>query len=157
MQKKYSWTRPFAVPAQIAGEIIEALPVRTPEALIAAARDKDSPLHACFEWNDSEAAKSFRRIQAGTMINSLNVEIVSVDRKPRAIRAFIRAVDRVAYVNVGTATDIELSREERRCVRAMRAFKERYNALRLAHGVIGEIELVQQQVARRSKKKARAA
>jgi hypothetical protein len=157
MKKKYSWTRNYGVPAQIAGEIIDSLPSKSPDELLRSARELDSPLHNCFEWNNTNAARAYRRIQAGTMINSLHVEIYGSDEKPRVVKAFIRSVDRVSYIDVQAASDKELTREERRCYRAMKSFEERYNALQLAHGVIAEIHLVRQTVARRSRKKARAA
>lgn len=39
-----------------------------PRDVVTAARNEDSPLHACFEWNDGDAAESWRLHQARQLI-----------------------------------------------------------------------------------------
>jgi hypothetical protein len=46
----------------------------TPEALVDAARDKESPLHEYFEWDDATAAHQYRLEQARRMIRACHVK-----------------------------------------------------------------------------------
>lgn len=40
-------------------------------AVIADAEDRSSPLHKYFEWNDTDAARKYRKIQVGVLMNRL--------------------------------------------------------------------------------------
>ena len=44
-----------------------------PQAVVDAARPKTSPLHNVFTWNDTEAAKRYRLIQAQKLIRSFTI------------------------------------------------------------------------------------
>lgn len=46
-----------------------------PQAVVDAARDRDSPLHGAFCWNDTEAAKRYRILQAQQLIRSFRVTV----------------------------------------------------------------------------------
>lgn len=46
-----------------------------PQAVVDAARPKDSPLHGAFEWNNGRAAEKYRLIQAQYLIRSFRVTI----------------------------------------------------------------------------------
>jgi hypothetical protein len=63
----------------------------TPELVVKAARSKRSPLHGQFTWDDSEAAKAYRLVQAAWLIRTVKVRVI-VDEKPAEARAFIRVV-----------------------------------------------------------------
>lgn len=52
--------------------------------VVEVARDKKNPLHSRFEWNDTAAAEQYRLYQARILINSIEVEIVSLPQEPRA-------------------------------------------------------------------------
>jgi hypothetical protein len=66
----------------------------TPELLVAEAADPEHPLHARFEWDDSEAARLYRQVQAGRIIRSVKVEIVQrPDQAPVYVRAFLSRND----------------------------------------------------------------
>ena len=49
----------------------------TPDLVVRAARAESSPLHQCFEWDDSAAAQAWREEQARTLIRSIRVEITT--------------------------------------------------------------------------------
>jgi hypothetical protein len=61
-----------------------------PEAVVDAARPKDSPLHDQFDWNNSEAAQKWRLHQARNLIR-VTVEWLNVPGKdePVEIRPFV--------------------------------------------------------------------
>jgi hypothetical protein len=64
----------------------------TPEALVQAAADENSPLHGYFEWNDTDAAAKYRLMQARTLIRSCSV-IVKIESRKVPIPMYIRDPD----------------------------------------------------------------
>jgi hypothetical protein len=48
-----------------------------PDDVIERARPEDSPLHSHFEWNDGEAARQYRRVQAARLIRTVKLEIIT--------------------------------------------------------------------------------
>lgn len=48
--------------------------VLTCEAVLEAARPKNSPLHGYFTWDDSRAAERYRLIEAGKLIATVRIE-----------------------------------------------------------------------------------
>ncbi|GAG28327.1 unnamed protein product [marine sediment metagenome] len=93
----YKWKRnPKNAPnAQDAGECIEAIKKRrggiTPQLLVIEANKKRSPLHDCFEWDDSKAAGEYRIVQAREILRFLVIVIEpeTETEETRYIRAFI--------------------------------------------------------------------
>ena len=66
------------------------------------ARDKTSPLHAYFEWDDSAAAESFRISQAAALIRRVRVEVITTpDAQPIKVRAFVARRDLPAIAQTG--------------------------------------------------------
>lgn len=80
---EYRW-RVGGIP--VAAEVVAAeiqriqrqLGAITPEAVLAAASEADSPLHAAFTWDDTEAAIRYRDVQARYLLRHL----VVVYRRP---------------------------------------------------------------------------
>ena len=66
------------IPAQAVGEELESIRVRDgglkTDAVVDAARPDTAVLHPAFEWDDFNAAESFRKIQARTLIRQVRVE-----------------------------------------------------------------------------------
>jgi hypothetical protein len=143
----YSWSRRYPVDAQVAGEIIQK--AKTAEALLEGASITSSPLHACFNWDDTVAANEYRLIQARVMINSIRVEVVNGDAKPHHVVAFIASADRVGYIQTLEADDESLSAAELRCWQQMKAFRERWKSLQFARGVVEQIQEVERRVSRK--------
>jgi hypothetical protein len=154
MKQTYSWSRSYGVEAQVFGEIYYNLPERTPEKLLAAAKEKKSPIHSLFNWDDKTAAHEYRLVQARCMVNSLNVEIVSIEGKNDRVQAFIHSSDRGSHVAVFEASNQELDDAEQKCIREMNTFKHRWKSLQLARNVISAINEANQQTSRRRKKAA---
>lgn len=61
----------------------------TPEAVVAFAENPSTALHSCFEWDDSEAAKKYRLVQAAEVIRVTVTLIEAPDGTPTRIRAFV--------------------------------------------------------------------
>jgi len=55
--------------------------------VLQAAQDEDNILHRHFEWDDTEAAKQFRREQARSLIQRCKITVL--DSTPTHVRAFI--------------------------------------------------------------------
>lgn len=50
--------------------------VITPRAVVDDARNSDSPLHECFDWNDEIAGDKWRLVQARRLIRSVTIKTV---------------------------------------------------------------------------------
>lgn len=60
-----------------------------PDSLVAAASAASHPLHGHFEWNDTEAARKYRRVQAQSLIRSIHLT-VTIENLPLVIPAYVR-------------------------------------------------------------------
>lgn len=59
----------------------------TPEAVVNAAKDKNNPLHVCFDWNNKQAGERWRKHQARQLIGSIIVEIKI--NEPHDVRSYV--------------------------------------------------------------------
>lgn len=69
----------------------EASGVLTVDAVLEAASNPDSPLHEHFEWADDKAADNWRRVQARTLIQRVNITITG--NSSQVVRAFVSLPD----------------------------------------------------------------
>lgn len=63
----------------------------TPELVVAEARRKTSPLHSYFEWDDAKAANLYRLKQAGEILRSITVTLVTRKGEKQEAEQPIRA------------------------------------------------------------------
>lgn len=62
----------------------------TPTIVVTVAADPTHPLHERFVWDDSEAARRYRLVQASGLIRSVSVIVERQDDKPPVrVRAFV--------------------------------------------------------------------
>ena len=62
----------------------------TPSIVVTVAADPTHPLHERFVWDDSEAARRYRLVQASGLIRSVSVVVEREDDKPPVrVRAFV--------------------------------------------------------------------
>ena len=62
----------------------------TPTIVVTVAADPAHPLHERFVWDDSEAARRYRLVQASGLIRSVSVVVERQDDKPPVrVRAFV--------------------------------------------------------------------
>ena len=66
--------------------------VITPDIVLKEAKKKSSPLHIYFEWDDTEAGKRYRIIQAGNLIRSVRVTYDKNEEVSFKVRAFVNVV-----------------------------------------------------------------
>lgn len=134
----YKWRTSFpshGVDAQVAGERLEEIRQRkalTAKAIVDDARPEESPLHPCFDWDDSSAAEKWREQQASALIREIVVTMETTHSK-RDVRAFVS-------VNVNnspqyTSIEAALSREDLRqqvldaAVREIDGWRRKYRDL----------------------------
>jgi len=150
------------VSPQVVGEELEKVREQGggmifPRAVIDHARPSDSPLHSCFEWNDTEAAEKFRIVQARGVIKS--VEIVEIQGKPLPSpivanvsvtrRAVVPGDPRIRYYE---STPLALQDPELRdqvlqkALRELESWRERYDAFTEFSLVFGSIEAIQKKI-----------
>jgi hypothetical protein len=75
----------------------------TPERVVEAAAAEDSPLHACFEWDDAKAAAAYRLDQARALIRSVEWVTVIEERQvqvPYFVRDPSKDRDQQGYVTL---------------------------------------------------------
>ena len=87
----------------------------TPDLVLETARDPTSPLHQCFEWDDTVAAHRYRVDQARYLITSHRVEVI-YGKVTLACPSYIRdpamPVHEQGYLNIfRLRTDEELAHE----------------------------------------------
>lgn len=118
-------------------EIYRQKGVLTPELVVEEAADATSPLHGEFEWDDSIAAKGFRKQQAARLIRSVRV-VYAVDpetAKDKQIRAFVSIRPEGTPSNVYKPTEEVLADPLQRQMllqqfrRDWASFKNRYQML----------------------------
>jgi hypothetical protein len=134
---------------QIIGEHLEtlrehhggALPT---EAVVEDAQHDNSPLHALFEWDDTEAARQHRLSQARTIIGAV---VVKFEEAPEAqpIRAFVnvRQDDRKqVYTSVSAALEDPVLRAQvlNDALKELRRLQQKYADLEELAGVFGAID-----------------
>ena len=61
--------------------------------IVAAAQDSNSELHKCFEWDDTEAARKYRIIQAGNLVRNLVIVESKEKSEPQQIRVMYTSQD----------------------------------------------------------------
>lgn len=149
---QYQWREGARVPApaQVVGERLEAIRAAhdgdlTPDAVVDDARAADSPLHPCFEWNDSAAAEEWRREQAKYLIRHIEVQIQPAPNlEPRVVRAFVSVTrnDEQAYTGIETAMADAALRQQvvGRAWSELQQWRRRYDAYQELAAVFSVID-----------------
>ena len=156
MEKQYQWKMAsFAKkidPDEAMNEIqrIENLYGKiTAQTVLTAAKDKDCILHKLFEWDDSKAAERYRMAQARTLINNIEVKIIS-DGEERHIPVY-EVVNIVAeddsdeqpgrqYKHINTLTYDEVGQVKAATVRALNNLKFKLSVYRQFDKVVNHLE-----------------
>ncbi len=145
----YKWKRqPFkGADADVIGEHIESLAqngIITPADLVEDAKKKSSPLHECFEWDDTTAAKAHRVSQAAHLLRCIEVTVEREDETSFVVRAFhhVSTEKQQGYVTVESALkDPELwNCILMQAVAEIKAFQQKYKAVKEFGSLFGEID-----------------
>ena len=124
----------------------------TPELVVRDARSPSSPLHGCFEWDDSAAAEAWREQQARTLMRSVVYQVQTETRVVETVQ-YVRdpkcETHEPGYVSVE-----DLRRRPAQARAALRyecgrvaAYLERVRHLALALGLAEELDTILQELA----------
>ncbi|EPD32934.1 hypothetical protein QP568_09725 [Propionimicrobium lymphophilum] len=122
----------------------------TPELVVEEASSPDSKLHRYFEWDDTQAAKQYRFIQADNMIRRVKIVWKETPKsKPVRIRAFLPAAPQAKKTesyNYKPTEEILVDDFQRRIlfnnmVRDFEAFKRKYRNMEgYSDYLLGQLE-----------------
>lgn len=147
---------------QAVGREIEALQTKypegiTPETVVTHARDKRSPMHEFFEWDDSLAGAKYRLDQARYLIR--HIVITEIEEAPKVaskpIRAFVsvqrtlpNGKEKSGYMGVREALSDNDIRAQllRRALGELKAWQVRYNEMAELAKVFNAIESTQSEL-----------
>lgn len=152
---RYKWGGKFrGAPAQAVGEELDRLREANKGRLEArdvleAARDESSPLHTCFEWDDSTAAEVYRLDQARRICREIHVVIQRHNRQEKQY-AFVHVTD--AEGPRYASRDEVLSDKEVRQL-ALQEALDQLSALQRRYDFIAELKPVFAAFAKIQKKK----
>ncbi len=109
------------------------------------ARDENSEMHSCFEWDDSVAGNKYREIQAGKMIRLLVITRENDDKKEEKtnIRYFVSTGKKDnTYTPTRLIVRNQTAYEEllERAYAELRAFKTKYSSLKELDEILSLID-----------------
>lgn len=120
---------------------ISSLEQITPKAILDFARDENSELHKCFEWDNDSAAEKYRTIQAGNVIRMLYIVPKNADAPP--VRVLSRTSDTV-YQPTRTFVKNQNEYEDllKRALSELDSFRLKYKTLSELEQVFEQIDLI---------------
>lgn len=112
----------------------------TPEEVVEKAKDPESELHKCFEWDDSVAAEKYRIVQAREVLRSIVYVEVSKDNAP--VRVYHITEEKHAYqpTKLFLVNQDEYQTLLKRALLELAAFKRKYKTLSELDSVFEEID-----------------
>ena len=106
-----------------------------PEQVLDKARDSESELHKCFDWDDSSAAEKYRLHQARLVINHLIVVKRDVDEEKEPVQFRVMLKNDTARES-GYKQTLVMVRDEdeykkmlEQAYRELHSFKQKYSCL----------------------------
>jgi hypothetical protein len=123
---------------------VKSLSEITPENIVAFARDENTELHKCFQWDDEIAAESWRKQQARMVVASLTVTVETKEYGAQSYRLIEHDNTDKAYKPVvfTVRNEDEYARLLSQAKAELASFKKRYKAIRELSEVIEEIDRV---------------
>lgn len=136
-----------ADPTKCYEEICEIGNEVKPEQVLAKAKNEDSELHKCFDWNDTSAAEKYRLFQAKQVINHLIVikrDVEEPEKEPVQFRVMLK--NEKSY-DSGYKQTIVMVRDEdeyrkmlEQAYAELKAFKKKYACLSELSDILAMIE-----------------
>ena len=115
----------------VAEEIVAIGESASPQQILDKARDEDTELHKCFEWDDSIAAEKFRLHQARNLVCHLVIKEDAVPADRPEIRFFVKPANTVSYrkTEIVVKNKDEYAMLLEKAYAELRAFKLKYACL----------------------------
>lgn len=113
----------------------------TPEKVLERAKDENSELHKCFEWNNDVAAEKYRTIQAGNVVRMLYIEPKGEDTPP--VRVLSRTSDTVYQpTRIFLTNTTEYENLLKRALSELESFRKKYETLSELEQLFEQIDLI---------------
>ena len=139
---EYAWRQApslfHKVDPQKVGEEIGNAP--TPESVLEKAKDPNTELHGCFEWDDTKAANKYRLIQARQVIQFLVIKGTEKSETPQRAFEITRETSVYAPVQLIVRDEDEYSALLAKAKAQLKQFADRYRRLSELEAVIEEID-----------------
>lgn len=121
-------------------EIISIGEAATPKQILDFARNPDTELHKCFEWDDSIAAEHYRLQQARMVVCHLVVVDDTNNTEPKKFRLLQKTDDGYKPVKFIFQNKTEYEKLLERAMAELRAFKQRYHNLTELEDILALID-----------------
>ena len=120
-----------ANPQKVAEELLTLGDDFKPVDVVNAARNENSELHKCFEWDDSIAAEKYRIEQARKVVQFLVIQEETVPEDRPEVRYFVKTDKTEGYkpTEVVVKIDTEYQKLLKQAWAELQAFKAKYNML----------------------------
>lgn len=152
MSMTYQWKAGFRAKGdpEIVGRELEAIQEEhgsiAPELVVDKAKDKASPLHGYFEWNNTTAANLYRVDQARYLIRAIAVKIERDDDDPIVTRAFVEMKQEEAagsYVSIAVVSQDEEMRKAlvEQAMHDIAVFRQKYAVLVEVFGLLDALQV----------------
>lgn len=140
---------------KVANEIGEIGENVTPEQIVEKGKDESTELHKCFEWDDTEAAKQYRIVQARDIVRHLyivRVEPEETDEEPLPAEIPVVKAYKFRYFShlnsePGYSQTIHIVKDEDRykelleqAKRELKTFRQKYACLKELANIIEMID-----------------
>lgn len=143
-QVKWGFMQFKADPEKVWREIQQIGDQYTPQDVLEYARDPQTELHKCFDWDNTTAADKWRKQQARWVCNSLVVTVIKEEQPSREYRIIQHDTEERVYrpVVLTVHNKEQYGRLLDMAKRELKAFKERYAEIVELRNVIEEIERI---------------
>ena len=123
-----------------------------PELVVEAAKNPSNPLHNRFEWDDTEAARYYRNMQAGQLIRWIKVVIVRQETESKVVQFTTTRQyqsleeDRGSEAGSYQPIDVIMSDQDKKTkllsqvLRELQAYRKRYSEIAELANVWSEID-----------------
>lgn len=119
-------------PNKVAQEIRGIGEEATSQQIVDRARDENSELHKCFEWDDSIAAEQYRIQQARYVVHHLVIKEEVVPKDRPEVRYFVKPKQSEGYKQTQFVMKIDTEYEAllKQAWAELQAFKRKYSMLK---------------------------
>ena len=112
-----------------------------PAEIVEAAKDEESELHKCFEWDDTKAAHKYRLTQARTLVLNLVITESKPTEEPQQVRVMNTSKDGGYKQTKFIVQDKDEYQHMLEKAKAeLRAFKKKYAMLQELHAIFELID-----------------
>ena len=131
----------YKADAEKVSKEIESISNATPSSILEYARNENSELHKCFEWDDTKAAHKYRLTQARTLVLNLVITESKPTEEPQQVRVMYTSKDGGYKQTKFIVQDKDEHQHMLEKAKAeLRAFKKKYAMLQELHAIFELID-----------------